>query len=207
MKKQWITIGLLLLIVSVVFTIILTKVDVKAIGPENSAVGLSSINSKLSFDYNEKVYKVSKYLGYVALVIPGVYALIGLIQLIKGKSLSKVDKRLFVLAVFYCVVLATYVLFEKVIINYRPVILDEGLEASYPSSHTLMSLCFTVSAILINKAMFKDKTKLINLGLLVLGFAIVLGRYISGVHWFTDIVGSVLISITLLSFFKAFVKE
>ena len=207
MKKQWITIGLLLLIVSVVFTIILTKVDVKVIGPENSAVGLSSINSKLSFDYNEKVYKVSKYLGYVALVIPGVYALIGLIQLIKGKSLSKVDKRLFVLAVFYCVVLATYVLFEKVIINYRPVILDEGLEASYPSSHTLMSLCFTVSAILINKAMFKDKTKLINLGLLVLGFAIVLGRYISGVHWFTDIVGSILISITLLSFFKAFVKE
>ena len=207
MKKQWITIGILLLIVSVVFTVIITKVDVKAIGPENSAVGLSSINNKLTFEYNEKVYKVSKYLGYVALAIPVVYALIGLVQLIKGKSLSKVDKRLFALAIFYVAVLATYVLFEKVVINYRPVILDEGLEASYPSSHTLMSICFTISAIIINKSMFKDKTKLINIGLLLLGFAIVVGRYVSGVHWFTDITGSVLISITLLSFLKAFIKE
>jgi undecaprenyl-diphosphatase len=207
MKKKLIIIGTLLLLMSLVFTFLIAKVDLRVIKPEIPAVGFSTINSKLTFDYNETIYKISEYLGYVALLIPVCYALYGFTQLIKGKSLSKVDKRLFILAIFYVAVLATYVLFEKVVINYRPVILDEGLEASYPSSHTLMSLCFTISAIIINKSMFKDKAKLINIGLLLLGFAIVVGRYVSGVHWFTDITGSVLISCTLLSFFKAFIKE
>ena len=207
MNKKRLILACILLILSVAFTIVLTKVDVKAIGPENSSVGLSTLNTKFTFDYNEKVYKISKYLGYVALLIPVVYAGIGFIQLVKGKSLKAVDKRLYILAIFYVVVLATYILFEKVIINYRPVILDEGLEASFPSSHTLMSLCFSLSAILINKSMFKDKTKLINVCLFILALAIVATRYISGVHWFTDIVGSVLIACTLLTGFKTFIKK
>ena len=207
MKKKWLIIGTLLLIISIIFTIVLTKVDVRPIGPLDSFVGLSTINQELTFDYHNKAYKVSKYLGYIALVIPAVYAFIGLTQLIKNKSLSKVDRRLYVLAIFYSIVLATYVLFEKVIINYRPVILDEGLEASFPSSHTLMSIFFTISAIIINKSMFKNKYKFINIGLFILGISIVALRYVSGVHWFTDIIGSILISSTLLCYFKACVNE
>ena len=110
------------------------------------------------------------------------------------------------LAIFYCVVLATYVLFEKVVINYRPVVLDEGLEASFPSSHTLMALCFTISAILVNKELFKDKTKIINCGLFILGMAVAITRLFSGVHWFTDIVGGFLYGCSLLLLFKSFVK-
>lgn len=207
MKKKWLAIGTVLLIVSILFTILLTKVDVKAIGPNSSTVGFSTINTRLTFNYNETVYKASKYLGYIALMIPCVYALIGLVQLIKGKKLSSVDKRLYKLAIFYALVLATYVLFEKVIINYRPVILDEGLEASYPSSHTLMSIFFTISAIIINKSMFKDKFNIINTCLFILGVSIVILRLVSGVHWFTDILGAVLIASTLLAYFKACIKE
>ena len=70
-----------------------------------------------------------------------------------------------------------------------------------------MSICFTISAIILNKEMFKGKYKIINIGLFLLGVAIIVTRVGSGVHWFTDIVGSLLISITLLSFFKAFIKK
>ena len=207
MKKQIFLMGLFLLVISIVFTVLLTKVDTKPIGPNNSIVGFSTVNTKMTFDYNEKTYKISKYLGYVALLIPVVYAGIGILQLVKGKSLSKVDKRLYILAIFYVVVGLTYVIFEKVIINYRPVMMDNALEASFPSSHTLMALCFTLSAILINKQLFKDKTKLINCGLFILGIAVVLTRLVSGVHWFTDIIGAVLYSCALVMIFKSFVKE
>ena len=206
MNKKFFIIGLVLLVLSIAFTFTVTKIDVQPIGPDRTSVGLSTINEKYKVDYNEKVYKISKYLGYVALVIPVVYAGIGVYQLIKGKKLSKVDKRLYMLAIFYCVVLATYVLFEKVVINYRPVVLDEGLEASFPSSHTLMALCFTISAILVNKELFKDKTKLINYGLFILGMAVAITRLFSGVHWFTDIVGGFLYACSLLLLFKSFVK-
>lgn len=207
MKKRLLITGTLLLIMSIVFTILITKVDISNIGPENSAVGFASINSKLTFNYNEKIYKISEYLGYVALLIPVVYAGFGFIQLIKNKSFKKINRELYILAGFYAVILLTYVLFEKLTLNYRPVILDEGLEASFPSSHTLMSLCFSISAIIANKSMFKDKFKLVNILLLILGVSIVLTRYISGVHWFTDIVGSVLISSTYITYFKALIKK
>ena len=196
-----------MLLISVVFTVLLTKVDVKPIGPNNSTVGLSSVNNRLRVDYNETYYKISKYLGYAALLIPVVYAGIGVYQLIKRKSFAKVDKRLYILAIFYVVVLATYVLFEKVVINYRPVMLDGGLEASFPSSHTLMSLCFAISAIIVNKSLFKDKTKIINIALFILGMAIMTFRLLSGVHWFTDIMGAALYASSLLLIFKSFVKE
>ena len=153
-----------------------------------------------------KTKKLFKLFG-LALLIPAVYACVGLFQLIKEKSFFKVDNRLYVLAIFYVLVLATYMLFEKVIINYRPVLMHGELEASYPSSHTLMSIFICISAIMINREMFKANTRLINLGLFLLSAAIVVTRFVSGVHWFTDITGAVLISITLLTMFKALIKE
>ena len=207
MKKKLIITGTLLLIMSMVFTVLITRVDVAHIGPKGSAVGFASINSKFYFEYNETIYKISEYLGYIALLIPVVYALYGFTQLIKYKSFKKVNRELYILAGFYAVILLTYIYFEKLTLNYRPVILDEGLEASFPSSHTLMSLCFSMSAIIANKSMFKDKFKILNILLFILGISIVVTRYISGVHWFTDIVGSVLISSTYITYFKIAIKK
>jgi undecaprenyl-diphosphatase len=152
MKKETrnILVSIFLTIISFLYVYLVKTVDIMAIGPKGSKVGFGTVNKyfKDMFTYNKTIYKVTEILGLIALLIVAIYGLVGLVQLIKGKSLSKVDKRLFILAIFYVAVLATYVLFEKVVINYRPVILDEGLEASYPSSHTLMSLCFTISAII-----------------------------------------------------------
>ena len=131
-----------------------------------------------------------------------VYAFIGLIQLIKRRSIFKVDKEIILLGLYYIIVIALYVFFEKVIINYRPILMNGFLEASYPSSHTLMTICICGSSILINKKLFNNKiTKAINCLSIIIITITVVGRLISGVHWFTDIIGGILISSGLLMTF------
>ncbi|MBP3841041.1 MAG: phosphatase PAP2 family protein [Bacilli bacterium] len=195
-----------LIILSFIYIIIVRKVDVQMIGPKNSEVGLASINSffhKL-LGSNMTIYKITEILGMIALLIVGIYAVIGLVQLIKRKSLKKVDNKIIALGILYVLLGIVYVLFEKLIINYRPVLIDGELEASFPSSHTMLAICICMSSIMVNKDFIKNKKylKLTNIGLLILMTLIVLGRFISGVHWFSDIVGGIIISITLLSCFN-----
>ena len=202
-KNLFICVGLILF--AIIYTCLVKVVDVQPVGVEGSNIGFATIN-KFVFDnigFNNIWYKITEILGYVPILFAGVYGLIGMYQLIKRKSFAKVDKELICLAIFYVIVIALYVFFEKVIINYRPVILDEGLEASYPSSHTLMSLCLCGSSILINKKLFKNKyTNIMNIINYIMIIVIVVGRLISGVHWFTDILGGIIISSALLKTFK-----
>ena len=208
-KKTNLIFAIAMMVIFVIFTIIIKTVDVAAIGPEGTAVGLSSINGPFHdiFDFNETYYKISEVLGIFSLMVCATFGCVGLLQLIKGKSLAKVDKDIWVLAGFYVIVMACYVLFEKVVINYRPVILDEGLEASYPSSHTILSLCVLSSAVYMFERYLKEKKLLKNIlsGLfIVLAVLTVISRAFSGVHWLTDIIGGVLLSLALLNFFVAF---
>ncbi len=206
MKRSSLIKFFIVFLLFILFTILIKTIDVEAIGPFGSEVGFSAINDAFRkiFPYSDLFYKISKYLGYAAFLIIFVYALTGLIQLIKRKSLFKVDKELYALAGFYALVLFVYVLFEKVIINYRPVLEKGALEASYPSSHTILSICVCVSSIMISKKIFKNKkyTNLFNLasGLLMVG--IVATRVLSGVHWLTDIIGGILISVALCILFE-----
>ena len=201
-KKMVICISL---IVIILYILLIKFVDVKAIGPENTEVGFSTINGFFHniLPYNELFYKVSKYLGYLSFLLILFYAAIGAYQLIKYKKIEKVDKKIIMLGFFYIIVLITYFFFEKVKINYRPVILDEGLEASFPSSHTMLAICVCLSAIIMNKYIkFKKKPRLLlNICLYVLMALIVLSRFLSGVHWFTDIIGGILISLFLVYIF------
>lgn len=204
-NKSNIWLPIILTITSIVFIFLVKNVDVKAIGPKNSSVGFSSINGffKDLLGSNMTIYKITEVLGVIALLIVGIYGLIGIIQLIKRKSLFKVDKKIIALGCLYVVVLGMYVLFEKVVINYRPVLIDKVLEASFPSSHTMLAVCVCMSAIIMNKDYIKNKKylKYTNICIFILMILIVLGRFISGVHWFSDIVGGLLISATLLSYF------
>ena len=204
-NKKNLLLSLVLTICSISYMVILKIIDVKAIGPKNSSVGLGSINSyfKDLLGSNMTLYKVAEVLGYVALLIVLIYGLVGLIQLIKKKSIFKVDKNLLLLGGFYVVVLALYVLFDKVAINYRPILMDGKLEPSFPSSHTMLAVCVCISSILINKKYITNKStlKITNILLIILMIGIIACRFISGVHWFTDIVGGLIISTTLLSYF------
>ena len=210
MKKRNIIISIVLIILSVLFTALVKNVDVKPIGPNESMVGFADINKLFHnlIGSNMTIYKITEVLGYIPIVMALVYVFIGLKQLIKRKSLLKVDKEIYVLALFYVLVVGVYVFFEKFVINYRPILIDGLLEASYPSSHTLMSICLCGSSIIINKKLFKNKFGDIeNVLSVILILLIVIGRIISGVNWFTDILGGIIISSTLLVIFYSIISS
>ena len=194
-----------LLVLFICFTILVKVINVDSIGPNGSEVGFSNINKSFHdlLPYNEMFYNISKYLGYLSFGIIALYGLTGLIQLIKKKSLAKVDKELLILGGFYVVVLVVYFLFEKVVINYRPVLEKGALEASYPSSHTILSICVCLSSIMVASRIFKNKdfVKWFNVCTSLLMVGIVVTRLLSGVHWLTDIFGGILISLALCMLF------
>lgn len=202
-----------------VFTLQVKNVDVRAVGEAGSVVGYATINEFFYniIGYNKFFYFISELFGYLAILVMAFFAFIGVFMLIKGKSLKKVDYPLYVLACGYAVMLGFYVLFEKVVINMRPYILDaeEGLEASYPSSHTFLAIfVFTSAAVLfptyIKKRQYARIASVISIVCMILG---ILTRFLSGAHWFTDIVGSMLLGAALVSLFSnvlctiRFIKE
>ena len=206
MKKKNIFISLVLIFSSILFTILVKNVDVSAIGPNGSSVGFSTINKFFHelIGVHMIFYKITDILGIVPILMAICFAIVGVVQVIKRKSILKVDKEILVLGIFYVVVLGLYVFFEKVIINYRPTLIDGLLEASYPSSHTLLSLCICGSTIILNKHLFKKIliAQYENKIALVFMVLILVGRIISGVHWFTDIMGGMIISATLIYIFN-----
>ena len=211
MKKGIVFVTILLLFASIAFTVVVKTVDVQAIGPEGSEVGLASINGPIhdELPFNDGMYMLSKLSGLVPFGCVAGFAIFGLYQLITRGGFGKVDKRLYALLFFYILMVIVYIFFEKVIINYRPIIKDveEGLEASYPSSHTLLAVCICMSTVILVREFMEDAllrrfTIACSVALMLF---IVITRILSGVHWATDIMGGLLISMFLLSFLKSMI--
>lgn len=210
-KKKNLYISIFLIFLSVLFTILVKVIDVKPIGPNNSKVGFSFINEFFhkSIGVNMVWYKITYILGIIIILIAVSYALIGIIQLLKRKSIKKVDREIILLGIFYIVIAVIYVFFEKFIVNYRPILMEGVLSASYPSSHTLLAICICVSSIMVNNKIFKNEfTNSFNVILFILLLVVVIGRFISGVHWASDIIGGMIISSSLLmSFYTVLDKK
>ncbi len=192
--------------VAIIYTLLVKYIDVQEIGPNDSLVGFATINNFMFnlTGVNMLWYDITNWWGFVPLFIAFIYAMIGFIQMIKRRNILKVDKEILGLGVYYIIVIGLYIFFETCIINYRPTLMDGILEASYPSSHTLLSVCICGSSLIINKYLFKNRNffKAENIISILSILVIVIGRFISGVHWFTDIVGAILISIALLKAFN-----
>jgi len=196
--------------VFVIYTLVIKSVDVKAIGPMGSSVGFASINSFFAgiFKYNEIFYTITKIVALFSFIYVGAFALLGLVSLIRKKSFAKVDFAIYAMGITYVITVLFYLLFEILVINFRPV-LDEGeLEASYPSSHTMLAISVFGSAAVYVLYRIKDKTLKMITVTMSIAFALVMtiGRLISGVHWFTDILGGVLLGCALVSLYLAFVQ-
>lgn len=208
-KKRNYCISTFWVFVAVLFTVLVKTVDVKNVGVEGTEVGFSTVN-KFVFDaigVNMSLYHFTEILGIVSIFIAVIYGVFGIVQLIRRKSLLKVDKELIILGIFYIFVMLVYALFEIVVINYRPVLIEGDLEASYPSSHTLMTICICGGAMIANQSLLNGKIKAFsNVFLIAIIFATVVGRLISGVHWFTDIIGGIFISMALLMSFYSVVR-
>ena len=102
------------------------------------------------------------------------------------------------------VVILGYLLFEMVPINYRPILIGGNLEASYPSSTTLLVLSVMPTLkYQSDRRIAKPVTrKAIAVFVIVFSAFMVLGRLIAGVHWATDIVGSVFLSSGLFMIYR-----
>ncbi len=200
--KAALSLAIFMTLLFVVLTTLLLTLDRQPIGANNSLVGLGTLNSAAysAIGSSPFAYEASEILGYVALVLVAASGCFGLYQLIKGKSLKKVDADIYMLAVLYLAVVVCYVLFEKVIINYRP----NEFEASYPSSHTMLALSVFLSS--ATELYIRLKNKLWALIPTLLGALTVALRLLSGVHWFTDILGGVFLGLALSSFFLAAVS-
>lgn len=204
-QKRNIIISTILTSLAIIFTILVQIIDVQPVGVNNTKLGFATINKFIfnTIGVNKIWHHITDFLGIIPIIMAIIYALIGIIQLIKRKSIIKIDKEIILLGLFYITVIIIYIFFEKYIINYRPVILDKTPEASYPSSHTLLTICLCGSSVLINNKKYsRKKTKKINIILLIVLTLTVIGRLLSGVHWFTDIIGGILISSSLLSIFN-----
>lgn len=209
MKKRFF-ISTIFILLFIILTILVSYVDVKPIGPNISCVGFATINDFFHnlTGVNMLLYTITDWLGLVPVTFAFCFAFLGLIQALKRKSLFKVDYSLFILGSFYIVTLLIYILFENLVINYRPVLINGVLEASYPSSTTLLTLCIMPTAILQFKERIKNKRlkKTVCLTLFIFTCFMLIARTVSGVHWLTDIIGGILISTGLVILYSSFCK-
>lgn len=200
-------ISLSLLTAFALWTLAVLRMDVQPIGPQGSCVGLAGLNGGFHrlIGVNMTLYTVTDWLGLVPVGICAAFGLLGLGQWIRRRSLRRVDGSLLVLGGFYIVVMAAYALFEVFVVNRRPVLIGGVLEASYPSSTTMLVMCVIPTAIMQLAGRIRRRGLRIALSVLLTAFLtfMVAGRLLSGVHWITDIVGGALLSAALVMLYRA----
>ena len=214
MKENWkkgIMAGVLLLLVFALWTVLIQIVDVQPAGcyePQKN-VGFAGINTWFHglTGFSESLYKITDWLGLVPIAVCGCFGVLGLVELIRRKSLMKVDRDILLLGIYYIIVIAAYLAFEMITINYRPVLVDglEKPESSYPSSTTLLVLSVMPTLVFQVKRRMADtpaRKAIIAATVLFTAFMLI-GRLIAGVHWLTDIIGSVILSAGLYLIYRS----
>lgn len=210
MKKRWIVAAVLGLL-AIAFTVALKFVDVRPVGPVMSEVGFGTTNSTIfSSIQPEKNWLTVSNIMIGAIVVAGVlFVLLGFWQLIKRKSFKEVDWSIKMLVVTYILMLGVYIFFEKIcVFNYRPVLIDGNLEASFPSSHTLFAttIGLTVMMILPNYVKSKAICLILDVILAAMVFITANGRIAGGVHWTSDVIGGLLYGGFLASLYYCLMK-
>ena len=204
-KKKLFT-GTALLIAFIVWTILIQSIDVQAIGVNGTTIGFATVNTwfyKLT-GVHMTVYTITDWLGLVPICICGFFGIVGLRQLIRRKSIFKVDADIILLGIYYVVVIFAYLVFEMIPINYRPILIDGFMEASYPSSTTLLVLS-VMPSLKYQMARRSENVALrntVNVFAIAFSAFMMIGRLLCGVHWCTDIVGSVLLSTGLSQLYQ-----
>ena len=197
--------------------VLLCVADRQPVGAGDTALGLAKLNVQLykafgiggsgGTGFRPELYKLTELLGYFAILVLCVFALLGAAQLIRRRSLRKVDREILAMGGLFILTLVLYVFFEKVIINYRPIVLpgESGPEASFPSSHTVLVMVILGSVCMVLKKYISIPwlREAMRALCVLLILAMIAGRLLCGCHWFTDILGGVLLGCALLALFSA----
>ena len=205
--KKLLFVGSIFNVAFIVWILLIQKVDVQPLGVNGTDIGFATINCwfhKLT-GVHMMLYAITDWLGLVPVFICLLFGAMGCRQLITRRSLIKVDTDIIFLGVYYVIVIAGYLLFEMIPINYRPVLVDGRLEASYPSSTTLLVLSVMPTLAFQAERRWKNDAGRRIVCVFAAAFSVfmVIGRLISGVHWLTDIAGSVLLSRGLFCVYQA----
>lgn len=208
--KKLLALGIMLAAAFVLWTVLIQTADVKPVGQNGTNIGFALLN-KWFFELtgvHMVLYTVTDWLGLVPIFVCMAFGAVGLFQLIKRKSLLKVDYDIILLGIYYIVVIFGYLIFEIIPINYRPIAINGRIEASYPSSTTLLVLSVMPTLAFQVKRKIKNVAAVRGIVALTVAFSafMVIGRLVSGVHWFTDIFGGVLLSAGLFYIYKAIVE-
>lgn len=207
MKRKHFFTGVFLIAAFFLWTILLGIMDVQPIGPQGTMVGFAGLNQAVHVftGVNMTLYTVTDWLGLVPLGFMFGFALLGLGQWIRRKHILRVDRSILTLGVFYLVVMALYVFFECYVVNYRPVLIEGKLEASYPSSTTILVLCVMPTVIMQLGTRIRSRIirRWVSVAMMLFAAFMVIGRLLSGVHWFSDIVGGILLSAGLVMLYDS----
>ena len=221
-KKLKATITVLITLLFGAYIAMLKIVDVRPIGPAGTAVGMATVNgwvqnmlTKLTglLPVTPEMWdKLSDLSLLAAFAVAASFGLVGLIQLIRRRSLLKVSREIIGLAIAYVMAGIVYIVFEIFVVNYRPV-LEAGQtfpEASFPSSHTVLAFVILATAIIAWGHLLENHSAIERLlqtaAVLLLIFAVGV-RTLSGVHWLTDIVGGVLAGCAITSLYSTLITE
>ena len=207
--RRYLWTGFSFVTVFAVWTALIKRVDVQDIGPMETAVGFATINGwfhKLT-GVHMWLYTVTDWLGLIPVFVCLMFGGIGFVQLMQRKKLLKVDRDILLLGIYYLLVIFGYLVFEMIPINYRPTLIEGRLEASYPSSTTLLVLSVMPTLVFQTHRRLKNgkAKRIIDIMTVIFSLFMIIGRLVSGVHWLTDIIGSVLFSAGLFCIYRAVV--
>lgn len=207
--KRILFMGIMLIVAFVIWTGLILTVDVQPLGQNGTNIGFATLNCwfhKLT-GVHMLIYNITDWLGLIPIFVCMIFAGVGLMQLITRKSLFKVDYDIIALGIYYVVVIVAFLGFEMVPINYRPILIEGVMEASYPSSTTLLVLSVMPTLIFQSKRRIESDIMKNIVVILTFFFSafMVIGRLMAGVHWFTDIVGGILLSLGLFYIYKGLV--
>ena len=205
-KYKGYLLGGCLLLAFVLWTLLIQTVDVQPAGVNGTNVGFAAVNTRFHrlTGVHMSIYTVTDWLGLVPIAVCIGFGLLGLMQWIRRKSIAKVDRDILLLGGYYILVILGYLIFEMIPINYRPILIDGAMEASYPSSTTLLVLSVMPTLLFQINRRAKSKTirRITAVFVVLLSAFMVIGRLTAGVHWLTDIVGSVLLSAGLYCLYR-----
>lgn len=198
---------MILVVAFAIWTELIQQIDVQPVGQNGTNIGFASLNCWFHqlTGVHMGIYTVTDWMGLVPIFICMLFGGIGFVQLIKRRNLFRVDLDIIILGMYYALVILGYMIFEMIPINYRPILIEGIMEASYPSSTTLLvlsvmpTLSFQVNRRMKNRMM----KNAINAFSLLFSLFMVIGRTISGVHWLTDIIGSIILSTGLYLIYES----
>ena len=208
-EKRLLLVGCILVLGFLVWTALIQTVDVEPMGQNGTDIGFATWNVWFHnlTGVHMTLYTITDWLGVIPVFVCMLFGGIGLIQVFQRKSIFKVDLDIIFLGIYYVIVVSDYFIFEMIPINYRPILIEGFMEASYPSSTTLLVLSVmpTLNFQVNQRIKNTPVRKMICIMTSIFSVFMVMGRLVSGVHWVTDIAGSIMLSFGIFYIYKAVV--